>query len=146
MQAIHRNFDEERAADAGPEIDGPTFELGGETFHCMAIPAGGVLPRVLNAVRFDDRGRRVYNAPDLVRFIEDVLCEEMQVPQAPPPSDDAAPALVEAVMVTQPVDDVERWTALMEDKKRPVPIETLGNVVMWLIEFYTDRPTTPPRR
>lgn len=146
MRASHRNFDEDMPRQ---DDEGPSFKLGDEEFHCMACPPGGVLPRVMSAARFDDRGRRVFNAPDIAMFIEDVLCDEMLVPQAPADTVDgtgAEVALVEGVMVLQPVDDVERWKALMEDKKRPIPIERLGDIMLWLIEYYTDRPTAPPRR
>jgi hypothetical protein len=42
-----------------------------------------------------------------------------------------------------PPEEHERFTKLMEDPKRIVPIETLSEIMSWLIEEYTNRPTGP---
>lgn len=139
--ADHRNFDD--GAEAIPEF-GPSFELGGETFHCVPAAPGAVLARLMASVRVDERGRQVYDAPNLVLFVEDVLAEEMPVEQPATVNEDGsenAPA-----MVVEPVDDVERWRALMKDKKRPVQIKVIGDIVLWLNGWYTDRPTQPSGR
>lgn len=130
-----RSFDS-TVADL-PDV-GPEFELGGETFHCLPMPAGGVLPRLTRAVGVDDRGRSVTN-PDILLFMEEVLCEEMLLPQADVESEDAP-------LVLQPCDDLARWRALMDDKKRPVEASVLVDVVLWLVEWYGDRPTRPSGR
>jgi hypothetical protein len=39
--------------------------------------------------------------------------------------------------------EYERFTALMEDPKRIVPMDVLSEIMSWLIEEYTDRPTQP---
>lgn len=139
--ADYRDFDE-----GAPEVPqfGPKFMLGGEEFHCVPAAAGGTIASVMSSVRVDERGRQVYDAPNLVLFVEDVIAEEMPVEQPAAVNDDGTES--DPVMVLQPIDDVERWKALMRDKRRPVPVETLGNIAMWLIGWYTDRPTQPSGR
>lgn len=139
---LHMDFDEQVPDFAG-EV-GPTFELGGETFHCLACPPGGVLARLWSASRVDDRGRQVYNNPDLINFVADVLADQLPVADvADWDGEGEAPA---QVMVLEDCDDVARWDTLMADKSRPIPTEVIGNVVMWLAEYYADRPTNPPAR
>lgn len=136
----HRDFDADR-----PELpaEGPTFRLGGEDFHCVPAPAGGTLARLYAAARVDDRGRQIFDAPNLTLFIEDVLAEELPTKVTiEGEGDEVATEVVEM----QPCDDVERWRALMVDKKRPVEISLLGDVVVWLSGWYTDRPTQPSGR
>lgn len=40
--------------------------------------------------------------------------------------------------------DAEAFQLLIHDKDTIVPLETLGHIVEWLTEQYSDRPTTPP--
>lgn len=40
-------------------------------------------------------------------------------------------------------DDEERFNKLMHDKNRTVTIEELGDVMFWLAEVYTGRPSAP---
>lgn len=137
--ADYRDFDQGQ-----PELppEGPEFQLGGEKFHCVPAPAGGTLSRLAAAVRVDERGRQIYDAPNLTLFVEDVLAEERPQPvEAPAPVNGDEPAA--EVLEIQPCDDVERWRALMADKKRPVHISVLGDIVVWLSNWYTDRPTQP---
>jgi hypothetical protein len=140
---MHRNFDESEAFAAIPPA-GPEFELGGETFHCVACPAGGTLSRLVAAAKVDERGRQAVNNPDLALFIEDVLAEELAVPQERP--DDAEEGWEPGPAVVEPCDDVPRWRVLMDDKSRPIPAQVIGDICTWLFEWYSQRPTTPPRR
>jgi len=39
---------------------------------------------------------------------------------------------------------VERFNTLLEDKERIVSVETLSEIIAWLIEEYTKRPETQP--
>lgn len=138
--ADHRNFD---AEDWEFPAAGPVFELGGETFHCVPFPAGGTLARLAASVRVNDRGVQIYDAPNLVNFIEDVLAEELPAEQPLPPE---APADSVPVEEMQPCDDIARWRVLMADKKRPIPLQIVGEIVGWLSNWYTDRPTQPSGR
>jgi len=38
----------------------------------------------------------------------------------------------------------ERFAAAIRDPEHPVPQETLDEVIRWLVEVYTGRPTGPP--
>lgn len=53
----------------------------------------------------------------------------------------AAEAIVEFLGQALTEDDAERFDALIKDPERIVEIETLGEIVGWLVEQYTTRPT-----
>lgn len=133
----HRNFD-----DDAPELplDGPVFELGGETFHCMPCPPAGVLPRLMAAGRVDEHGRQQSNTPDLIMFIEDVLADELPV-EVKPSAEGEEPSVA-----FEPCDDIERWRALVKDRRRPVHATVILKIVLWLAEEYAERPTEPSSR
>lgn len=138
----HRNFDAD--ADDLPD-EGPTFDLGGETFHCVPAPAGGTLARLAAAIGRDERGRQVYNLPDMTLFIEDCLIDETTTITPAQPARDDHEAVEEQVVV-EDADDIERWRTLMSDKKRPIPVKKLADITIWLSNWYSDRPTQPSRR
>jgi hypothetical protein len=142
MSAPFWNFDDD--IPAGPK-EGPTFQLGGEEFRCVPVPPGGAVLRLVSAIGRDERGRQVYNLPDINAFIEDCLLEEHVVTQLSQPTDEQGDPDGNAdpieVVVTEATDDLARWRVLMGDKKRPIPIKTLGDVLMRLQEHYTERPT-----
>lgn len=128
----YRDFDE----DLDLPDEGPTFNLGGETFHCVPLPAGATLTRLASAIGRDDRGRQVYNLPDMNMFIEDCLIDERSV-EVDAEEEGAMPTLV-----VEPADDIERWRALMNDKKRPIRVKRIAEIVIWLSQVYNeDRPT-----
>jgi hypothetical protein len=136
MNAPHWNFDDD--IPEGPK-EGPSFKLGGEEFRCVPVPPGGAVLRLVSAIGRDERGRQVYNLPDINAFIEDCLLEEhvvLNYPEATPEGEEP-----QGVEVVEATDDLARWRALMGDKKRPIPIKTLGDVLMRLQEHYTERPT-----
>lgn len=126
--SVFRNFDDD-IDKSELEKEGPEFELGGETFHCLPVPPGGATLRLVNAVMKDDRGRQVYHLPDIDAFMREVLIEKRTIV-----GDDE-------VAVVEATDDVERWDKLLHDKERPIPIPVLGAVFMWLQAEYTSRPT-----
>lgn len=41
-------------------------------------------------------------------------------------------------------ESYERFDALLNDKEKIVPVETLAEITSWLIEEYSDRPTERP--
>jgi hypothetical protein len=41
-------------------------------------------------------------------------------------------------------ESLERFNALLEDKDRIVTVETLGEVIGWLVEEYSNRPEAQP--
>lgn len=134
-----RDFDDEVPE---PRTLGPSFKMGGEEFHCVGKLAGATLMLLGRIVGTDARGRAVRD-PALLEFMEGVIAEElpvMRTPDALAPDDGPGGEAAE-VEVWEPCDDLERWRALLEDKARPIEAEKLGEVIGWLIEVYTDRPT-----
>jgi len=139
----YRDFD-----DFDVPTEQPSFKLGGEEFTCLAMPPGAVLTRLAASVSRDERGRQVYNLPDMNLFIEDCLITERIIEPTQADIDDAednAPAAI-----VEEADDVERWRSLMEDPKRPIPIKVIADVVIFLQGWYSrgsnDRPTRPSVR
>lgn len=130
---VHRSFDAEAVVDHA--LTGPTFDLGGQTFHCLPSAPAGVLNRMLDAVQTDARGNRVFNAPDLIGFVCGVLIEHRWE------LDDEQPAEGEVQWHQVPTDDVQRFLAVVDSKDTIIPIERLGDVVVWLTEQYVGRPT-----
>lgn len=56
-----------------------------------------------------------------------------------------AMAVVETFFSKILVDEsLERFNALLEDKERIVDMETLGEIIAWLVEEYTGRPNQQP--
>jgi hypothetical protein len=94
----------------------PTFTLAGEKFTCLPVAPAGALNDLVAGIGEID-GNTVYSAPNLIAFCEAVLVE----------------------------GDEKRFRKVVHSKKTVVPIETLGDVVMWLAEVLVDRPTEPPR-
>lgn len=43
-------------------------------------------------------------------------------------------------------EDLERFNALINDPDKIVTVETLGEIVGWLVEEYSNRPTEEPSR
>lgn len=115
----HKSF----IPDAAPEPKEPiTFEIGGyrgngevwkETFTSLPEAPPGVLDDLATSSLVDDKGNRRYNTPSLLAFFEGVMIDE----------------------------DVVRFREIMHDKDRVVSIETLGDVMTYLAEELTDRPT-----
>lgn len=92
-----------------------TFELNGEEFRCLPIAPAGVLNRLTACVRMDDRGRQTFDGLNLLAFLEGVLVEE----------------------------DVPKLQRLTDARDVVIPIETIGEIVLWLSEeVYGNRPTS----
>lgn len=120
----NRNFDLELPKYNTPVGDGPTFDLGGEKFHCVALPPGGVMSRLTGT------------GTNVATFIEDCLLEFRIVASVNGDDGDA---------VVEKTDDVERWRKLMADKERPMPVELLVDIVIHLSKEYGERPTVRSR-
>jgi hypothetical protein len=57
---------------------------------------------------------------------------------------DSASVIVDFFNLVLVPESVDRFNALAEDPDRIVTIETLSEIVGWLVEQYTDRPTPRP--
>jgi hypothetical protein len=130
MPQAFRNFDSDDAAVDERE-PGPEFELGGEKFRCLPEAPSGVLAALAMAASVDQRGAVTFNQPNLIGFMEGVLVERLWR------ADPELPAGGE----WEPADDVQRFRALLSSKSTIIKIETLGELMMWLSEVYTGRPT-----
>lgn len=119
--AATRNFDNE--LQTIPD-EGPTFTLGKEEFHCLPMPPAEVMARV---------GAANINVAE---WIEDVLVREV-LASHPVGADDGV------ATVWEPTDDIDRWRALMADPKRPIPVQNVADIVMWLYKEYAGNRPTP---
>jgi hypothetical protein len=92
------------------------FDLGGENFVCYPEVQGKTILDIMRAAAEGDEDTRgVMMAVSVLDFFEKVM----------------------------PPEEHERFSKLMEDPKRIVPMDTLSEIMSWLIEEYTDRPTQP---
>lgn len=55
----------------------------------------------------------------------------------------SVPAVVRFIAGCLPDADAEQFVLTIHDKDTIVPLETLAEIVQWLAEEYTGRPTTP---
>jgi hypothetical protein len=93
-----------------------TFDLGGEEFACYAEVQGKTILDIMRvAAEGDEDTRGVMMAVSVLDFFVKVM----------------------------PPTEYERFEKLMEDEKRIVPMDVLSEIMGWLIEEYTDRPTKP---
>jgi hypothetical protein len=109
----HKSFEVKNIEDSEPL----TFDLGGEEFTCHPEVQGKMILDIIKtaADENDPDQRGMMMAVGVLGFFEKVM--------------DAS--------------EYERFNKLMEDPKRIVPMDTLSEIMSWLIEEYTDRPTEP---
>lgn len=99
------------------EAEPLTFDLGGEEFTCYPEVQGKMILDVMrSAAEADEESRGMLMAVSVLDFFKKVM----------------------------PPEEYERFEKLMEDPKRIVPMDTLSDIMGWLIEEYTNRPTQPP--
>lgn len=140
------------------------FKLLHEEFIALPDAPAGVVNDLTAAITLDDHGGRVYSAPNLVRFVIGVLVEERATPieegDEPEDVDGEIVTVAEATergvwcnpdwhvekVLISPADDVVRFLELINSKRHVVRVETLGELVMWLAEELTGRPTVPSGR
>lgn len=109
-----KDFDSARLAKRASEDD-RTFKLGGETF--VALPS--VHPSVLAAY---DKINAGSNITETLEVVDDVILNMID------PRDDAH----------------GRYLQVRAEKTEPITIDDLLELVKWLLEAQTDRPTGPP--
>jgi hypothetical protein len=74
-----KNYDETRKR-VDEKKRGFDFILCGEEFVCLPVIPAGAMQRMALSLRLDEKGRQVYNAPDVVGFIEDCLRKREWIP------------------------------------------------------------------
>lgn len=152
--------------DFGPpehtHTEGVRFRLWGpgweEWFTTLPEAPSGVLHDLSMGIQMDAQRRPVYSAPNLVRFMLNVLREQATEWVVDPPEgaevitpaqaaerglEVPAPVPDGAKLVVVPTDDVARFYDLMSDKARVVPVDQLGRCVKGLSEELANRPTQP---
>lgn len=98
------------------DLEPITFDLGEETFTCHAAIQGKVILDIMRlAADGDEETRGVMMAISVLDFFEKVMPEE----------------------------EYERLGKLMEDPKQIVELDVLSEIMSWLIEEYSGRPTEP---
>lgn len=98
--------------------------IAGETFRITPIAPPAVLVNMLNAIRLNEAGDRVYPMANMLQFLGDVIVAEI------PKLDEAGAATGE----WEPVDDWQRWWGLTRDPKRVIDAKAVGPLVKWLSE------------
>lgn len=98
------------------DVDGEQGFTWREEFRCVEEAPSALVSDVLLAGSVSPDGTVKHAVGVLVRFLETVIVD----------------------------DDREKFRLLIRDPKRHVQASLLGEVVSWLIEVYTGRPTTPP--
>lgn len=68
----------------------------------------------------------------LLRFVKEASAED---------GSRAVAALLGIFERVMPAEEYERFEALCNDPETVVPVDTLGEIVGWLVEVYSDRPT-----
>lgn len=152
--------------DFGPpehtHTEGVRFRLWGpgweEWFTTVPEAPSGVLHDLTMGIQLDAQRRPVYSAPNLIRFVLNVLREQaaewvadvregadVVTPEQARARGLEVPDRTEAGtnLVVVPTDDVARFYALVQDKARLVPVEQLGRCVKGLSEELANRPTPP---
>jgi hypothetical protein len=99
------------------DLEPLTFDLGGETFHCAPEVQGATILELMRAsANADEDSRGILMAVSVLDFFE--LCMDE--------------------------DEHKRFAEFLHNKKKIVRMTTLSEIMSWLIEEYTDRPTQQP--
>lgn len=98
------------------ELEPLSFDLGGEEFTCYPAVQGKVILDIMKiASEGDEDTRGMMMAVSVLDFFEKVM----------------------------PPEEYERLGKLMEDPKRIVELDVMSEIMSWLIEEYSGRPTEP---
>lgn len=131
-----RDFDAERAERGTKVVKEPIqFRLGGELFTCLEKPPPGLALRLVAGVQTNDRGDRIYSAPDLLAFVSGCLRveEELTVDEA---RERGFQVGDEDGMILVDADDRERFENLMFQPGTDVQLDDVGEVAMYLAEQF----------
>lgn len=153
----HHDFDAKRKK-TDPKKPGPSFTLCEQEFHCLPALPGGVVNTMALAIRVDDRGRQVYNAPNVVAFIHDTLRTREWVEwkfsneegSGPDDADELSDEQKQSIRDDQgywlPADDRQRFMAIIDGNEDIVELPLLVDIMNALSEDYGERPTQRSKR
>jgi hypothetical protein len=94
-----------------------SFKLWDEEFTCVTELQGKVLLDMVANVTTEDNADPSAQAKAITDFFSTVLVDESE----------------------------KRFNTLLTDKEKIVSVDTLGEIVGWLVEQYTNRPTERPQ-
>lgn len=115
------------------------FDLAGETFHVPPkLPVSTL--HLLAAVQLNAQGQRTYRPDVLLTGIRDALAEELWVADE---LQDIGAEVPTGRWVK--VDDRQRFQALLDSPRVSIPLQTLGEIAMWIAEETTALPTVAPK-
>lgn len=103
------------------------------TFHATKKPRLDIAQAMARAVSLKD-GIRVYDVDILTYCVREFLIKEIY-------RELGAGSNGEPVKGWVAADDLERFDRIVRSDRVAVPIETLGDIVMWLLEETTGHPT-----
>jgi hypothetical protein len=151
----HHDFDSKRKK-IDPKKEGPSFTLCEQEFHCLPALSGATVNAMALAIRVDDRGRQVYNAPNVIAFIHDCLAQRLWVKweyegeTGPDAAEGLKPEQIESIRdekgYWEVVDDRARFMKIVEGNEDIVELETLIEIMNALSEDYGERPTQRSKR
>jgi hypothetical protein len=126
-----------------------TIHLAGEDFRALGEAPAEVLDDLTSSIGGDGRGNVTYDKLSILRFLRGVILDEIrvEVPARTAPAnvvegDEPTPIkTLPATVAWEPVDDLARFNALVSSKRRVIKLERLGDVVQWLMERYSGRPS-----
>lgn len=102
---------------SGPDqtdVEPVSFKLHGEEFFCVKAIQGKFLIELISAA--NDESDSMASLKMISNFFEHVLVDESHT----------------------------RFEALLRDKEKVVPVETLSQIVSWMMSEYTNRPNQQP--
>jgi hypothetical protein len=110
-----------RFKDFGSKVDENlepiSFKIWDEEFHCVKQLQGKVLLDMVASVSDGDNADSASQARAITDFFATVLLAESET----------------------------KFNTLLLDKEKIVSVDTLGEIVGWLVEQYTNRPTERPQ-
>jgi len=107
------------------------FKLDGQIFRATGAPSSELVAAVLGVMPSSNNGKRVYSAAILMGAITELVLERIWVDDVDLPDGGR----------WQSVDDRERMRAILSSDERQIPIEELGELVMYLVGEGIDIPT-----
>lgn len=112
-----------------------TFTLDGEEFRSTGAPSTELIAAVFGVMPNPNTGKRIYSAAVLIGAITELVIERIWVENPDDANDEGH---------WERVDDRDRMRAILASDERQIGIETLAELVMWLIGEAVDLPTLAP--
>jgi len=134
---------------------GPKFKLEGQMFHCLPALPGVAVQRIALALRMNAKQEQVYDAPNVIGFIEDCLRRREWIDLSGEPEDfelldelteEQQKLVADEGGYWEDTDDRQRFRTLIESDDPIIELDTLGELMGQIQAAYGERPTQPSRR